>query len=100
MSLPRTKSRSIKLGVDLLRMVTGSKPTNEDHQWELMLFGLGLEIKALSREVIVADQRLLSYTKSIVLAWRQGWALVVVVRHDYQWGSVLSSYVCNDLILS
>lgn len=51
--LPRTKTRNTKLTVDPLRKVTGSKPTNESHQRELMLFGVGLEIRAHSREVIV-----------------------------------------------
>ena len=54
MSLPKTKT-SIKLNVDLLRKVIGNKSTDEDRHWELMLFGIGLEIRVHSREDIVAD---------------------------------------------
>lgn len=67
--LPRAETTSAKLSVDPLRMATRNKPTHEDSQWELVLFGIGLEIRAHCREVIVAGQRMLCHTKQIVLAW-------------------------------
>ena len=79
--LPRTKTRNTKLTVDPLRKVTGSKPTNEPHQRELMLFGVGWKSGlTLGRSLCaVADQRMLCHPKWVVLAWLGGSPLDVVI---------------------
>lgn len=66
-------------------MVTGSKPTNEDHQRELMPFGIGLEIRAYPLEVFGLIRR--CFVSQNGLCWPGG----VSFRHGYQWGTILMS---------
>lgn len=78
---PTTKTRNTKLSVDPWRKGPGSTAANENHLWEPRPFGIGLQRRAHSREVIAADQRMLCHTKWIVEA-----CVRVSFRQGCQWG--------------
>lgn len=100
---PTTKTRNTKLSVDPWRKGPGSTAANENHLWEPRPFGIGLQRRAHSREVIAADQRMLCHTKWIVeacvrVSFRQGcqWGEVLWIKLSYFELKVLQVRICSN----